>query len=63
MSMKSVQDLIFLLFIGVDQFSEGEVVIICNQSMIGEAEAFLSHFDIYLAVLFGSVVWEAFSDQ
>ena len=29
--------------------------------MKGEAEAMLSNFDIYLAVIFGSVVWEAFT--
>ena len=44
MSIKSAQDFISPLLIAVDQFPKGKVVIICNQSMKEEAEAFLSHF-------------------
>ena len=62
MFIKSVQKLISPLFLGIDQSPEGEVVVICNQSMKDEAEALLSHFGIYLAVVFGSVLWEAFTD-
>ena len=62
MSIESVQDLISPLFISADQSPPGEVVTICNQSMQDEVEALLSHFGIYLAVVFGSVVWEAFVD-
>lgn len=62
MSIKSVQNLISLLFIGIDQSPASEVVIICNQSMKVKAEALLAHFGIYLATVFGSIVWEAFTD-
>ena len=56
MSIKSVQNLISPLFLGIDQSPEGEVVVTCDQSMKEEAEALLSHFGIYLEVVFGSVV-------
>ena len=61
MSTKSVQDHISPLFISVDQSSEGDVVIIYDISMEEDTEALLSHFDIYLTVVFGSVVSEAFT--
>ena len=61
MSTKSVQHHISPLFISVDQLPEGDVVIIYDNGMKEEAEALLSPFDIYLAVVFGSVVWEAFT--
>ena len=61
MSNKSVQDHISPLLIGVDQSAEGDVVIIYDCSMKEEVETLLSHFGIYLAVIFGSVVWEAFT--
>ena len=54
--------LIVTVFLCVDQSPEGEVVVICNQSMKDEAEALLSHFGIYLEVVFGSVVWKAFTN-
>ena len=59
MSIKLVEDLITPLFIGVNISSEGDVVIICDVSMKEEAEGLLSHFRIYVAVIFGSDMWEA----
>ena len=56
MSIKLVQDLITPLFVGVDVSPEGNVVIICDISMKEETEALLSHFGIYVAVIFGIVV-------
>ena len=61
MSIKLVEDLITPLFITVDVSPEGDVVISCNISMKEEAEGLLSHFGIYIADIFGSVVWEAFT--
>ena len=61
MLTKSAQDLVPPLFVGIDVSPEGDVIIICEIGMKGEAEAMLSHFVIYLAVIFGSVVWEAFT--
>ena len=61
MSTKCSDDLITPLFVGVDVSPEGEVVIICNIDLRSEAEALLSHFGIYLAYMFKSVAWEAFS--
>ena len=60
-STKSVQDLITPLFVGVNVSPEGDVIIICDIGMKKEAEVMLSHFGIYIAVIFGSVVWEAFT--
>ena len=54
-------DYITPLFLAVDVTPEGEVIIICNKSMKVEAESLLAHFGIYLAQIFGSVVWQAFS--
>ena len=56
MSTKSVQDHISPFFIGIDRSPKGDVVIICDVSMKEEAETILSHFGIYLAIVFGSVV-------
>ena len=56
MSIKSVQNLNSPLFLGIDQSPEGEVVVTCDQSMKEKAEALLSHFGIYIAVVFGPVV-------
>ena len=61
MSTKCSQDLITPLFVGVDVSPEGDVVIICDIHLKVEAEATLSHFGIYAAFIFGSVVWEAFT--
>ena len=60
-SKKSIQDHISPLFTGVDQSLKGVVVIICDISIKEEAEALLSHFGIYLAVVFNSVIWEDFT--
>ena len=38
-------------------------MIIKYESMKDEAEALLSHFGIYIALIFGSVVWEVFTAQ
>ena len=46
---------------GIDVSPEGEVVIICDISMKAETEGLLSHFGIYVALILGSVVWEAFT--
>ena len=61
MSTKCSDDLITPLFVGVDVSPEGDVIIICNTDLGSEAEALLSHFGIYLAYNFRSVVWEAFT--
>ena len=61
MSTKSVQDLITPLFVGVDVSPEGNAVIICDIGMKEEAEAMLLHFGIYVEVIYGSDVWEAFT--
>ena len=51
-----------LLYSWVLMIPEGKVVVTCNQSIKEEAEALLSHFGIYFEVVFGFVVWEAFTD-
>ena len=61
MSTKFPQDLITQLFVRVDVSPEGDVVIICDIDVKVEAEALLLHFGIYIAIIFGSVVWEAFT--
>ena len=61
MLTKSAQDLVTPLFVGINVSPEGDVVIICNIGMKEETEAMLLHFSIFLAVIFGSVVWEAFT--
>ena len=62
MVIKSVQNLTSPLFLGVDQSAEGEVVVTCDKSLKDETEALLSHFSIYLEVVFGSVVWDTFTN-
>ena len=61
MSTKCSFDFITPLFLGVDVSPEGEVVVICSLGMKVEAELLLSHFGLYVAHIFGSVVWEAFT--
>ena len=61
MLTKYSHNLVTPLFIGIDVSPKGDVVIIYNIGMRGEAEAMLSHLGIYLAVIFGSIVWEAFT--
>ena len=56
MLTKCSHDLATPLFVGTNVSPEGDVVIICDIGMKGEAEAMLSHFGIYLAVIFGSIV-------
>ena len=61
MSIKLGVDYITPLFVAIDMSMEGEVVIICDISMKAEAEGILSHLGIYIALVFGSVAWEAFT--
>ena len=61
MSTKCSHDLITPLFVGVDISPEGDVVVIYDIDLEVEAETLLLHFGIYAAVIFGSVVWEAFT--
>ena len=56
MSVKCKDDYISPIFIAVDVSPTDEVVIYCDIDMKDEAEALLSHFGIYLALIFGSVV-------
>ena len=63
MSVKCKDDFISPMFIAVDVSPTGDVVITCDIDMKDEAEALLSHFGIYLALIFGCVVWEAFTAQ
>ena len=56
MSTKSSQDLVTPLFVGIDVSPEGDMILICNIGIEVEAEAMLSNFGIYLAVIFGSIV-------
>ena len=50
-----------LLFLSVDQTAEGEVIVTCDKSLKYKGETILSHFGIYLEVVFGSVVLDAFT--
>ena len=61
MSIKCRDDFISPMFIAVNVSPTGDVVIICDIDMKSEAEALLLHFGIYLALIFDSVVWEAFT--
>ena len=61
MSIKCRDYFISPMFIAVNISHTGDVVITCDIDMKSEAEALLSHFGIYLALIFGSVVWEAFT--
>ena len=61
MSIKLVADQITPLLIIIDVSPKADVVIICNISMKEEAEGLLSHFEIYVSLIFDSVVYEAFT--
>ena len=61
MSIKLVEDLITLLFVKVIVSPKIDVVVICDISMKEKAEGLFSHFGIYAAVIFCSIVWEAFT--
>ena len=61
MSIKLGVDYITPLFVAIDVSPEGEVVIICDISMKAEAEGILSHLGIYIALVFSSVAWKAFT--
>ena len=56
MSIKCRDVFISPMFIAVDVSPTGDVVITCDFDMKSEAEALLSHFGIYLALIFCSVV-------
>ena len=61
MTTKCAYNYLTPLFLGVDVTPAGEVVVISSQSMKVEAESMLAHLGLYLAEIFGSVVWEAFT--
>ena len=61
MPIKCKYDYSSPVFQAVDVSLNGDVVIVCDINMRSEAEALLSYFGIYLALIFGSVVWEAFA--
>ena len=56
MAIKSIENLSSPLFLDVDQMYNGDVIFTCDKSMEDEAETILSHFGIYLEVVFGAVV-------
>ena len=60
-TIKSGVHYITSLFMIIDVSTEGKVVIVCDISMKVEAEESLSHLGIYVALVFGSVAWEAFT--
>ena len=62
MAIKSIENHSSPLFLGVDQQADGTVIVTCDKSLRDEAETLLSHLGIYLEVVFGSVVWDAFTD-
>ena len=61
MAIKPIVNISFPLFLGVDTTTEGEVIVTYDKNLKDEGEAILSHFAIYLVVIFGSVVWAAFT--
>ena len=61
MTTKCAYNYLTPLFLGVDVTPGGEVVVISSQSMKVEAESMLAHLGLYLAEIFGSVVWDAFT--
>ena len=63
MSVKCKDDYISPMFIAVDVSPTGDIVITCDIDIKEEQEALLSHFGIYLSLIFGSVLWEAFTAQ
>ena len=62
MAIKSIENLSSPLFLGVDQLADDNVIVTWDKSLREEAETLLSHLGIYLEVVFGSVVWDAFTD-
>ena len=62
MAIKSIENLSSPLFLGVDQQADGDVIVTCDKSLREEAETLLSHLGIYLEVVFGAVVWDAFTE-
>ena len=61
MTTKCAYNYITPLFLGVDVTLDGEVVVVSSQLMKVEVESMLAHLGLYLAEIFGSVVWEAFT--
>ena len=61
MFIKCRDDFISPLFVAVNVSPKEGAIIICGIDMRSKAEALLLHFGIYLALIFGSVVWEAFT--
>lgn len=62
MAIKSIENLSSPLFLGVDQLANGNVIVTCDKSLREEAKTLLSHLGIYFEFVFGSVVWDAFTD-
>ena len=63
MATKSIVNLGSPLFLGVDTTEEGEGIVTCDKCMKDEGEVILSHFAIYLGMIFGSVVWDTFTNN
>ena len=63
MLIKTRLNYITPLFLAIDVSSEGKVFITCDISVKTEAEGILAHLGIYVAVVFGCVVWEGFTVQ
>ena len=61
--VKTQQDFRSPLFLGVDEQSDGSIIVTCNKSYKEEAEAFFSHLAIHLEQIFGVVIWEAFTHE
>ena len=61
MSIKLGLEYITPLFDAINEYPEGEVVIICDISMKAEAEEILFRLGIYGVLVFGSVAWESFT--
>ena len=63
MSIKSLIDQRFLIFLGLNTQDDGKIIVTGDKSMKDEAEAFLSLLDIYLEQVFNTIDWVAFSDK
>ena len=63
MGVKTLQDFKSPLFLGVDTQPDGSIIVTCNKSFKEESEAFLSHLEIYLELILGVVIWEAFTHK
>ena len=61
MAIKSIVNLSSPLFLDVDTTKEGEVIVTYDNSLKNEREVILSPFAVYLEVISGSVVWNAFT--